>query len=51
MGYLIGPGDVYGGDYVLYKGHDPSTTHSIGTVYVHSQHKVYCVLQLLYDII
>lgn len=31
-GYVLGGGDVYGGEYTVYKDGDPSTTHSIGTV-------------------
>jgi hypothetical protein len=33
-GYLIGPGDVYGGDYTIYPTHDPSTSHALATVNV-----------------
>lgn len=34
-GYFVGPADVYGGDYSLYKGGgDPTKTHSIATVRV-----------------
>ena len=32
MGYFIGPGDGYGGDYSLYKGTDPTESHSIATL-------------------
>jgi hypothetical protein len=34
VGYLIGPGDVYGGDYTIYPTHDPSTSHALATVNV-----------------
>lgn len=37
---MVGPGDVYGGDYVLYKGKDPSQSHSIATILVHDSHIV-----------
>lgn len=33
-GYLVGPGDVYGGDYTLYPTPDPSTSHAIATINV-----------------
>ena len=33
-GYLIGPGDVYGGDYTIYPTHDPSTSHALATINV-----------------
>ena len=33
-GYFIGPGDVYGGDYNIYRGGDPSNSHSTATVRV-----------------
>jgi hypothetical protein len=33
-GYLIGPGDVYGGDYVIYPTDDPSTSHAVATISV-----------------
>lgn len=41
-GYFLGPADVYGGDYSLYKGGgDPTQTHSVATVRViDSGHKV-----------
>jgi tRNA splicing endonuclease len=38
--FVLGPGDVYGGDYTLYKDGDPSSTHSIATVRIHSQSMV-----------
>lgn len=31
-GYLLGPGDIYGGDYCLYKGNSPNEAHSVATV-------------------
>lgn len=31
-GYMVGPADVYGGDYSLYKTTDPSKAHSVATV-------------------
>lgn len=34
MGYFIGPGHVYGGDYNIYRGGDPSNSHSTATVRV-----------------
>lgn len=34
-GYVLGGGDVYGGDYTIYKDGDPSTTHSLATVRIH----------------
>ena len=34
MGYFIGPGDVYGGDYNIYRGGDPSNSHSTATIKV-----------------
>ena len=33
-GYFIGPGHVYGGDFNIYKGGDPSNSHSTATVRV-----------------
>jgi tRNA splicing endonuclease len=33
-GYLIGPGDVYGGDYAIYPTDDPSTSHAVATISV-----------------
>ncbi len=33
LGYFIGPGDVYGGDYNIYRG-DPSNSHSTATIKV-----------------
>jgi len=33
-GYFVGPGDVYGGDYNIYRGGDPSNSHSTATVRV-----------------
>lgn len=33
-GYFVGPGDVYGGDYCIYKGKDPSQSHSVATIRV-----------------
>jgi len=33
-GYFIGPGDVYGGDYNIYRGGDPSNSHSTATIRV-----------------
>ena len=33
-GYLIGPGDVYGGDYTIYPTHDPSNSHAMATINV-----------------
>lgn len=39
-GYFIGPGDSYGGDYTLYKGGNPSTSHSIATVLIAPTHSV-----------
>ena len=39
-GYFIGPGDVYGGDYTIYRGGDPSNSHSTATVRVVRQRKV-----------
>jgi hypothetical protein len=43
-GFFLGPADVYGGDYSLYKGGgDPTRTHSVATVRVVSRgHKVCC---------
>ena len=32
--YFVGPADVYGGDYSLYRGSDPSNSHSVATVRV-----------------
>ena len=32
--YFVGPGDVYGGDYTIYRGGDPSNSHSTATVRV-----------------
>jgi tRNA-intron lyase len=40
IGYFIGPGDVYGGDYSLYKTGDPSNSHSIATVRVLRERKI-----------
>jgi hypothetical protein len=37
-GYLIGPADVYGGDYTLYKTADPSQSHSVATVRIVANH-------------
>lgn len=37
---MVGPGDVYGGDFVLYKNGGPAQTHSIATVLVHDSHVV-----------
>lgn len=34
LGYFIGPGHVYGGDYNIYRGGDPSNSHSTATVRV-----------------
>ena len=34
MGYFVGPGDIYGGDYNIYRGGDPSNSHSTATVRV-----------------
>eukprot|EP00605_Chrysophyceae_sp_TOSAG23-4_P000887 GSChrysophyteH1.ASY1.ANO1.978.1 assembled CDS len=34
LGYFIGPGDVYGGDYNIYRGGDPSNSHSTATIKV-----------------
>ena len=34
LGYFIGPGDVYGGDYNIYRGGDPSNSHSTATIRV-----------------
>lgn len=39
-GYFVGPGDVYGGDYNIYKGGDPSNSHSAGTIRVVRSKKV-----------
>jgi tRNA intron endonuclease, catalytic C-terminal domain len=39
-GYFVGPGDVYGGDYTIYRGGDPSNSHSTATVRVVRQRKV-----------
>jgi tRNA splicing endonuclease len=33
-GYFVGPGHVYGGDYNIYRGGDPSNSHSTATVRV-----------------
>jgi hypothetical protein len=33
-GYLICPGDIYGSDYGIYKGADPSRSHSVGSIRV-----------------
>jgi hypothetical protein len=33
-GYFVGPGDVYGGDYNIYRGGDPSNSHSTATIRV-----------------
>lgn len=33
-GYFVGPGDVYGGDFNIYKGGDPSNSHSAATIRV-----------------
>ena len=38
--YFIGPGDVYGGDYTIYRGGDPSNAHSTATVRVVRQRKI-----------
>eukprot|EP01039_Chlorochromonas_danica_P001175 gene1175-1284_t len=35
--YILGNGDVYGGDYTIYKDGDPSTTHSAATVRLHGR--------------
>lgn len=43
-GYFVGPADVYGGDYSLYKGGgDPTKTHSVATVRVLTQGATVCV--------
>lgn len=34
LDYFIGPGDVYGGDYNIYRGGDPSNSHSTATIRV-----------------
>ena len=34
LGYFIGPGHVYGGDYNIYRGGDPSNSHSTATIRV-----------------
>lgn len=39
-GYFVGPGDVYGGDYTIYRGGDPSNSHSTATIRVVRQRKV-----------
>ena len=39
--YFVGPGDVYGGDYTIYRGGDPSNSHSTATVRVVRQRKVW----------
>jgi hypothetical protein len=36
QGYTLGSGDVYAGEYVIYKDGDPSNTHSIATVRCHT---------------
>ena len=40
MDYFVGPGDVYGGDYSIYRGGDPSNSHSTATVRVVRQSKI-----------
>jgi tRNA splicing endonuclease len=40
MDYFVGPGDVYGGDYSIYRGGDPSNSHSTATVRVVRQRKI-----------
>lgn len=32
--YFLGPGDIYGGDYTIYKGSSPADSHSTATVRV-----------------
>ena len=39
-GYFVGPGDVYGGDYTIYKGGDPSNSHSVATIRVINHNKI-----------
>ena len=34
LGYFVGPGDVYGGDYNIYRGGDPRNSHSTATIRV-----------------
>ena len=41
-GYIIGPGDIYGGDYCLYK-ESPEIAHSSATVRVVNERNV-CIL-------
>jgi hypothetical protein len=38
--YFVGPGDVYGGDYTIYRGGDPSNAHSTATVRVVRQRTI-----------
>ncbi|RYY86550.1 hypothetical protein EON63_05535, partial [archaeon] len=38
--YVLIPADVYGGEYSVYKGGDPTTTHSMATVRVLQESKV-----------
>ena len=40
MSYFVGPGDVYGGDYSIYRGGDPSNSHSTATVRIVRQRKI-----------
>ena len=45
--YFVGPGDVYGGDYNIYKGGDPSNSHSIGTIRLVGKRNVLSARDLL----
>jgi len=38
--HFIGPGDIYGGDYTLYKGDSPADSHSHATVQVIRSHLI-----------
>lgn len=38
--YFVGPADVYGGDYNIYKGGDPSNSHSAATIRIVRQRKI-----------
>ena len=39
-GYFVGPGDVYGGDFNIYKGGDPSNSHSAATIRVVRKNRI-----------
>ena len=45
--YFVGPGDVYGGDYNIYKGGDPSNAHSLGTIRLIGKRNVMSARDLL----